>query len=147
MAIHFFFKEVKNIRLNRRRELKTFITHLFRAEDKIVGSLSYIFCDDITLLSINQDYLQHNYLTDIITFDLSTRDGVVDGEAYVSIERVTENAKVYKVSFEEELHRVIFHGALHLCGFKDKHPADRKIMRKREQNYLTSYFRHVPRIT
>ena len=103
-------------------------------------SLNYIFCSDKELLKINIDFLNHDYFTDIITFDLSEKDGIV-GEIYISLERVRENAQQLKVPVTEELHRVIFHGALHLCGFKDKTKADKLVMTKKQDEYLYRYFK------
>lgn len=101
--------------------------------------VNYIFCTDKALLKINQDFLKHDYYTDIITFDLSEGDEVV-AEIYISIDRVKDNARKLGVSFQRELHRVIFHGALHLCGYKDKSPKDSTMMRNREDFYLKKYF-------
>jgi rRNA maturation RNase YbeY len=102
--------------------------------------LTYVFCDDDYLLEINLDYLNHATLTDIITFDLSEEAEKMQGEVYISTERVAENAAKYKVTYEMELHRVIFHGALHLCGFKDKKKADKERMRQEENLCLSQYF-------
>jgi len=100
--------------------------------------LSYIFCSDKYLLSINQKYLNHNTLTDIVTFDLA-EDAEIEGEIYISVERVKENAVKYAVDFEEELHRVIIHGLLHLIGYKDKTASQKAQMRKKEQACLSLY--------
>jgi probable rRNA maturation factor len=102
--------------------------------------LNYIFCTDEYLLQVNRDFLQHDYYTDIITFDLSDTSKRVSGEIYISVDRVKDNALTQGVSFTEELHRVIFHGALHLCGYKDKKPAEVKAMRSAEDKYLELYF-------
>ena len=106
-----------------------------------MGSLSYIFCADEYLLQVNRDFLKHDYYTDIISFDLSKDNKLVDGEIYISIDRVRDNATELGLSFSEELHRVIFHGALHLCGFKDKLPKDIKLMRSKEDHYLSKYLK------
>ena len=102
-------------------------------------NLSYIFCTDDYLLDINIRYLNHNTLTDIITFDLSETEHDVTGEIYVSVDRVRENAAKFGAAYSEELYRVIFHGALHLCGFKDKTRADAEEMRKQENECLSDY--------
>ena len=109
---------------------------LFMSEKKVLGSLTFIFCSDSFLLKINQDYLSHNDLTDIITFDLSDSPSKIDGEIYISIDRVKDNSSRYMVPFNQELWRVVFHGCLHLCGFKDKKPQEVKTMRQKELKYL-----------
>ena len=135
-----FHSQIKYLRLPNRNQLKRFLDSIFRNEGKKLKSLNYIFCSDKELLKINIDFLNHDYFTDIITFDLSEKDGIV-GEIYISLERVRENAQQLKVPVTEELHRVIFHGALHLCGFKDKTKADKLVMTKKEDEYLYRYFK------
>jgi len=105
--------------------------------------LQYIFCSDEYLLEINKQHLQHNYYTDIITFDLSEKPNAVIGEIYISVDRVRDNAQNYDATFKNELLRVIFHGALHLCGFKDKTEKDQTLMRKAEDKYLQYYLSKV----
>lgn len=134
-----FFFETKGFTLENRTVLKQQIEELFRKEGKKLESLNYIFCSDKRLLEINQQYLQHDYYTDIITFDLSAGTATL-GEIYISIDRVRDNAKTLGTSFRSELHRVIFHGALHLCGYGDKKKEEVKIMRSREDYWLTRYF-------
>ena len=133
-----FFFDKTNFRLEKRTELKSFIEILFKKEKKKLSSLNYIFCTDKRLLEIKRQYLKHEDYTDIITFDLSASD-VTQGEIYISIDRVRENAKVLGLSFNSELHRVVFHGALHLCGYGDKTKAQLEEMRKKEDAYLSSY--------
>jgi probable rRNA maturation factor len=140
MAIQFFFPQ-HNVSLPNRTALKKSIEELFRKEGKSLASLSYIFCSDEYLLRINKSYLKHNYYTDIITFDMSESPGETIGEIYISTDRVRENAANLGVSIKEELHRVIFHGALHLCGYKDKTVKDAKTMRLAEDKYLAAYFK------
>lgn len=106
-------------------------------------ALTYIFCSDEYLLQINQQFLNHNTLTDIITFDLSESETVLQGEIYISVERTHENAAKFATTPVNELHRVIFHGALHLCGFKDKKEADQKKMRQMEDQCLQTYFKEL----
>jgi probable rRNA maturation factor len=129
-------------KLKNKRKLSAFLDDLVHKHLKNVEkiSLDYIFCTDAYLLSINQQFLNHKTLTDIITFDLSENETMLQGEIYVSVERVKENAEKFDVGYEEELHRVIFHGALHLCGYKDKSEADIKKMRAGENNCLKQYF-------
>jgi rRNA maturation RNase YbeY len=114
---------------------------IFKNEDKRLFTLNYIFCSDDYLLEINKTHLQHNYYTDIITFDLSVAPGEIIGEIYISTDRVRDNAVSLGVSIKDELHRVIFHGALHLCGYKDKSPKHLKEMRAAEDLYLSLYFK------
>jgi probable rRNA maturation factor len=127
--------------LRSRRQLKAFLLSIFRREKKQVSCLSYIFCSDKYLLGINQQFLQHNDYTDIITFNLAPEKAPVEGEIYISLERVRENADNLDQFFYMELHRVIFHGALHLCGYKDKTSKDISIMREKEDFYLEKYFK------
>jgi len=140
MAIQFFFLQ-QNTSLTKRISLKIFITGIFKKEKKKLEDLTYIFCSDEYLLEINKCHLKHNYYTDIITFDLSEITGPITGEIYISIDRVRDNAKTLGVTIKEELHRVIFHGALHLCGYKDKTPIDAKQMRVAEDRCLKAYFK------
>ncbi len=136
-TIFFFFQEVK-INLANRSELKKYIQSIFKKERKKLESINYIFCTDKALLEINRQYLSHDYYTDIITFDLSETSGV-QAEIFISVERVKENALLLGVSFKSELHRVIFHGVLHLCGYKDKTKAEKERMRGKEEFYLKKY--------
>lgn len=124
-----------------RTRLKLFIENIFKQEKKNLKSLSYVFCSDEHLLAINRDFLRHDYYTDVITFDLSMHKKETTGEVYLSIDRIRDNAKSEGVSFKEELHRVIFHGALHLCGYKDKNKADQLQMRQAENKHLVLYFK------
>jgi rRNA maturation RNase YbeY len=139
MAVKFFFADT-TISLIERKKLKFFIASLLRKEGKDMNSLNYIFCSDEYLLRINKEFLHHNDYTDIITFCLSGSKEPIIGEIYISTERVKENARLLGVRINEEIHRVIFHGALHLCGFKDKKPLDKKEMRLKEDKYLKLYF-------
>ena len=108
-------------------------------------SINYIFCSDDYLLELNKQYLNHNTLTDIITFELNAPGEPILSDIFISIDRVKENAKTLEIPFKQELHRVIFHGALHLCGYKDKKKEEQKLMRRKEDEYLNHYF--VPRGT
>ncbi|HEV7780640.1 MAG TPA: rRNA maturation RNase YbeY [Chitinophagaceae bacterium] len=137
--ICFFFQDTSPA-LKNRSELKKFIGSIFKKEGKELESLNYIFCTDKALLEINRQYMGHDYYTDIITFELSKKGGPVQGEIYISIDRVRENAQTHQQSFKSEIHRVIFHGTLHLCGYADKTPKDSKKMRSKEDSYLLSYF-------
>jgi len=138
-----FNKADKNATLANRTALKAFIEKAIKKEGFTIEALQYIFCSDKFLLGINKSYLQHDYYTDIISFDLSETKGKLIGEVYISIDRVKDNAQTHKTSMKEELLRVIFHGALHFCGFKDKKPADIKKMRAQEDKWLKSYLKSV----
>lgn len=136
----FFHFQTNNFSLKQRTKLKQFIAHLFKKEKRALDSINYIFCTDASLLELNKQYLKHFTLTDIITFELNAANEPVVSDVYISIDRVRENAKTFHVSFKHELHRVIFHGALHLCGYKDKTKPDQQIMRQKEEFYLNKYF-------
>ncbi len=133
----FFFQNVK-VSLTNRTQLKKNIQVIFKKEGKRLKSLNYIFCTDAALLEINRQFLDHDFYTDIITFDLSGSPEI-EAEVYISIDRVRENARELQYSFKSELSRVIFHGALHLCGYGDKNKNDRQLMRIKEDFYL-QYF-------
>lgn len=139
MPVHFFFNDT-TISLTNRTGLKLFIASIFKSEGRQLQNLNYVFCSDEYLLEINRSSLNHDYYTDIITFDLSSVKGVIEGEIYISVDRVRDNAQSLAVTIQEELHRVIFHGALHLCGYKDKSSKDSKAMRAAEDKYLGKYF-------
>ena len=130
-----FFNQDVTVSLRQRTSLKKFIAGIFRREGRKLDALNYVFCTDRALLQINQSFLKHDYYTDIITFDLSEGSGIT-AEIYISTDRVRENARKLGVPFKSELHRVIFHGALHLCGYKDKKPHQQQKMREREDYYL-----------
>jgi probable rRNA maturation factor len=124
-----------------KRLLKKFLVQMAVLEGRQLESLSFVFCTDAFLLEINRTYLKHDDYTDIITFDLGGFRGKIDGEIYISIDRVRENAQLHKESLEREVHRLLFHGLLHLCGYKDKLKADQLLMRQKEDFYLVRYFR------
>ena len=138
MAISFFFENTRAT-LRDRRRLKAFVSALFKSHGREVESLIFVFCTDKYLLEINRKFLEHDYYTDIITFDLSDAPEIVAGEIYISIDRVKDNASTLGISVKEELHRVMFHGALHLCGYQDKTANQKKIMRLEEDKNLRSY--------
>ncbi len=102
---------------------------------KRVGDIAYIFCDDTKILEVNRDFLQHDYYTDIITFDYC-RGNRISGDLFISLDTVRTNADLYKKPYEEELHRVVIHGILHLCGINDKGPGEREIMEAAEERAL-----------
>jgi len=129
---------VDSFSLRERTRLKAFIETIFENEGYPLESLSYIFCSDKYLRSINKTFLSHNYDTDIITFNLSESNKIV-GEIYISIDRVRDNASFYGKTLKEELHRVIFHGVFHLCGYKDKSSAEQKEMRAKENRAISDF--------
>ena len=138
--IHFYFHN-KKITIKERKRLKLFIKKLFIKEKKKLGQLSYIFCSDKYLLGINVEFLEHNFYTDVISFDLASPLEKIEGEVYISVDRIKDNAKLMGIKLNEELHRVIFHGALHLCGYKDKRKEEIIKMRSKEEKYLKLYLK------
>jgi probable rRNA maturation factor len=134
-----FHQQNTHSKLSNRKTLKLFIQKLFKQEKMNLEQLDYIFCRDEFLLQMNQQYLKHNYFTDIITFNLSENTKTIVGEIYISIDRVKENAIQFNTVYVQELHRVLFHGALHLCGYKDKSKKDQVLMRQKENFYLHQY--------
>jgi rRNA maturation RNase YbeY len=135
--VYFFFPEGAVI-LTSRTSLKGFIKKLFKAEKKQINQINYVFCNNRTIRKINKQYLNHDYATDIITFDLS-ESKLITADIYISVERVRENARALDLSFKSEIHRVIFHGALHLCGYRDKKSVEINKMRGKEDLYLKKY--------
>jgi rRNA maturation RNase YbeY len=140
MPIKFYEQDTRSA-IKDKRKLSAFLEKLVAKQLKKVKQikLNYIFCTDEFLLTMNKEYLDHDTLTDIITFDLSETQADLTGEIYISIERVKENAVKFGTSYTDELHRVIFHGALHLCGYKDKTASDKKEMRAMEDKCLKDY--------
>lgn len=135
-SIQFFEEDIKFL-LKDKRKLRNWFRATILEEGGKPGILNFIFCSDNYLLSINTSYLNHNTYTDIITFDLSENDEYISGDIFISIERVKENAKAFKISFPQELHRVLIHGILHLLGYKDKTPSQENEMRSKEDYYLS----------
>lgn len=140
MAIQYFEVEVAS-KLKQKRNLSTFLKALVSEHlDVKKVDLTYIFCDDAYLLEKNVQFLNHDTLTDIITFDLSEKETELVSEIYISVDRIRENAEKFNIDYQTELHRVIFHGALHLCGFKDKKKEDKALMTEMENDCLKKYF-------
>lgn len=137
MAISFSFQ--KKINLHSRTKLKEWINKTAEQREKKIGNISYIFCSDDELLQINNQYLKHDYYTDVITFDYS-EGAVLNGDIFISVDRVRDNAKQVGVTFEEELYRVMIHGVLHLSGVNDKTEQQAKQMRKTEEDSLKLLF-------
>ncbi|MBV9986880.1 MAG: rRNA maturation RNase YbeY [Chitinophagaceae bacterium] len=132
----YFHAADATIPLKGRTAVKSFIETIFKKERTALGSISYIFCADSYLLQINQDFLSHDYYTDIITFNLAEPGHPVEAEIYISVDRVRDNAANLGQSYRSELLRVVFHGALHLCGYRDKKKSEITIMRQKEDQYL-----------
>jgi len=124
--------------LTNRTQLKKYVQSIFKKEGRQLQSINYIFCTDKAVLAINRQFLSHDFYTDIITFNLSDSNAI-QAEIYISVDRVKDNATQLGVSFKSELHRVIFHGVLHLCGYRDKNRVETKEMRSKEEFYLHKY--------
>lgn len=135
-AINFFTEDI-SYQLKDKLKLKRWVKDTITAEGYKLDELNYILCSDAYLLQINQQYLNHDTYTDIVTFDNSEREKRITGDIFISVERTQENAGKYQVSPETELHRVIIHGILHLLGYKDKKPAEKQLMTEKEDFYLT----------
>jgi probable rRNA maturation factor len=139
MAIHFYFNEV-NFRLNEKKRLKRFIEEVFNEFDRRLTSLNIIFCTDEYLLSINNDFLSHDYYTDIITFNVSDHaPSTIEGELYISYDRASDNAVKLGLPLKVEIYRLIFHGVLHLCGYTDKSRKNKQVMTVMENTLLDRY--------
>lgn len=131
-----FFEEDIAFKLKDKLKVKRWIKDTIEAEGFKLGELNYIFCSDAYLLQINQQYLDHDTYTDIVTFDNSEEEGLIVGDIFISIDRIRENGAKFGSGEVNELHRVMAHGALHLLGYKDKSPADKKLMTQKEDEYL-----------
>ncbi|RKS01052.1 rRNA maturation RNase YbeY [Flavobacterium sp. 102] len=132
------FNYESDFNLDNETNYADWLSKVISSEIKNEGEINYIFCDDDYLLEINQQYLDHDTLTDIISFDYSIGNEL-HGDIFISIERVRENAQDFNVSFEEELKRVMVHGVLHYCGYKDKSGADEKLMREKEEEKMKMF--------
>jgi len=124
-----------NFQLENEKNLSNWIQTCIEKEGCELGEINYIFCDDAYLLKLNQEFLQHDTFTDIISFDNSLGK-LINGDVFISVERVQENAQDFKVSFDDELHRVMIHGVLHYIGFKDKTAEEKQLMRRKENECL-----------
>jgi rRNA maturation RNase YbeY len=133
------FHVLQPFSFNEKKNFKGAVADFMENEGKAFESLDYIFCNDEYLLEINQTYLKHDDLTDIITFDLSDSPAMIKGEIYISVERVQDNSLLFNTSFRDELARVVFHGALHLCGYKDKSKQEQMEIRRKENQYLKTF--------
>jgi len=133
-SIEIFFEDLKPVPIQE-KILVLHLNSLIKNELKKTGDISVIFCTDEYLLEMNKAYLEHDYYTDIITFDYVEGD-VISGDLFISLDRVKENAEKFEITFLKEVYRVVFHGVLHLVGYKDKAEAEQKVMRERENYYL-----------
>lgn len=134
MAIYYYAEEVK-LPAIKKRDTSAWIKRVAAKYGKKTGDIAYIFCSDEQILQVNREYLQHDYYTDIITFDYSEGE-VISGDLFISLDTVKTNAEKFGTPYEEELHRTIIHGILHLCGINDKGPGEREIMEKNENEAL-----------
>lgn len=132
------FNYETNFALENESNYEDWITRIIFSEGFEVGEINYIFCDDEYLHKINMEYLNHDTLTDIISFDYSVGN-LLQGDIFISVERVADNAKDFNVTFEEELKRVLSHGVLHYCGYKDKSPKDEALMREKEEEKMKMF--------
>ena len=134
--IDFTFEQIDTFELDKNL-IANWLSNVAFSENKNIDIISVIFCSDDYLLSVNKEYLNHDYYTDIITFDYSV-DTEISGDLFISIDRVKENSTEFNVPFLNELHRVLVHGVLHLCGYGDKSPDEETLMRSKEDFYLLS---------
>lgn len=138
MKVHFHYIDRK-IPIKNKKEIRAFIEYMMKREGFDCTRLDYIFCSDDYLLTINREFLKHDSFTDIVTFDFSEHKGMIIGEIYISVDRVMENALIFNATRPDEFLRVIFHGALHLCGYGDKKRADIVVMREKEDYYIKRF--------
>ena len=139
MFVTNFFSENKNLKISNKKEIRALLKKICKKENKKISFINCVFCSDNRLLEINKKYLNHTSLTDVVTFDFSTNKKNIEGDVYISIDRVKENAKKYKETFKKELLRVIIHGLLHLIGFLDKTKEEKNTMTLKENEYLSLY--------
>lgn len=135
-----FFAEDIDFTLKGKQQVREWIDEAIKEEGfRRIAELNFIFCSDRYLLELNQQYLQHDTFTDIITFDNSEQEGVIAGDIFISIERVRENAQKFSVPEEQELRRIMIHGVLHLCGYHDKKAEEKKLMTNKEDHFLQKW--------
>ena len=135
MSIDYYFEETDKIDIS--GSIGEWLQRVIQREKKEAGEISFIFCSDDYLLEMNRKYLNHDYYTDVITFDYTEED-MISGDIFISVDTVADNAKSYKVEFKDELYRVMVHGVLHLIGYKDKAEKDKILMTAKEDEYLTA---------
>jgi len=136
MAIDFFYQK-EDFQLTNEEWTRTWIEKVLDVHGYKSGTLQYIFLSDDDLLEINRSYLEHDYYTDIITFPLGDKEDTLDSDIYISVDRVRDNAQNYACEFKDELDRVMIHGILHLCGWKDKTEEEERTMRQKEDEALS----------
>ena len=134
LAINFFTEDI-DFKFRRKKDIKSWIKKVICSENKVIGNINYIFTSDKLLFEINRKYLDHSTYTDIITFNYN-EENILNGDIYISIDRVKENAEVYSDSFDKELSRVLVHGVLHLIGYDDVSDSLKEVMRQKEDLYL-----------
>ena len=134
LAINFFTEDI-DFKFKRKKDIKSWIKKVICSENKVIGNINYIFTSDKLLFEINRKYLGHSTYTDIITFNYN-EENILNGDIYISIDRVKENAEVYSESFDKELSRVLVHGVLHLIGYDDVSDSLKEVMRQKEDLYL-----------
>ena len=132
------FQYIENNKLSNTEDLNLWLNSVIKEESMVIGELVYVLCNDEYLLKKNIQFLNHNTLTDVITFDY-TKDKIISGDILISTERVVENSKIFNVNYSTELYRVMVHGLLHLLGYKDKIEKDANIMRVKENYYLNKF--------
>ncbi len=143
MGILFHSEDVKMPKISK-QGIKNWVKECISFEGKKLADVNFIFCSDSYLLEVNKQYLNHDYFTDIITFDY-VEGNLISGDIFISIDRVGENAKIYNVQFMNELYRIIIHGILHLIGYKDKDPSEKALMTEKENFYLSKVNNFVSR--
>lgn len=131
-----FFNEDVPYKLLQKRILSQWLKKQAEQEGYSVGDLNYVFCSDEHILQVNRDYLQHDYYTDIITFDQSEEEELIEGDIFISVDRVADNASQLSITAEQEMRRVLAHGMLHLCGYSDKTDEEEAHMRTKEDEWL-----------
>jgi rRNA maturation RNase YbeY len=136
MPVGFFYHRT-TFRISKPRKTAAWVKTIAESENRQIGEITYVFCKDDYLLELNRTYLRHHTLTDIITFPYHQRQQPLQGEIYISIDRVRHNAKIFEAPFQTELLRVMAHGVLHLCGYQDKTPSQKRQMRKKEEACLS----------
>lgn len=134
-----FFNEDVSYKLPQKQALRQWLKRQAEREGYGIGELNYIFCSDEYVLQVNRDYLQHDYYTDIITFDQREEKDTIEGDIFISVERVADNAQQLNVSVEQEMRRVLAHGLLHLCGYGDKTDEEVAKMRMKEEEWLAAF--------
>ncbi len=137
MSIKIYYDKIK-FRINRTREIRKFIDKVITDEKKVPGDLKFIFTNDHTILDINRKFLRHDYYTDVISFDYS-KGNIVNGEIYISVETLKNNAILYNMGMKEELLRVMIHGILHLCGYRDESKKAKDLMFGRQEKILKEF--------